>query len=990
MLPILRQLSYKPLDSVLHDLDRAMHWLCIEAAQDIDYNLDEMLSAKLWLHVRVHYESANPEDPKAKEFDNTLSVRPTIIGKHPITGPEPYRPYQEALRTLADRVLEFHARFIRKESGFVLSHIYECHLYILKFNPIGDAYVPLPKFLESKKAIINVHNSDNRCFGYAVLSALKDQLAGHNKSKTSYYSEIDFHEHGLDQIEYPVPVEMIPELEEKLQISFNVFSFFDNEGQARYVMRVSKRSMPRHIDLLYYNEHYAWIKNFSRLFHDITDKKRKYFFCKRCLSHFTKEETLKRHEQLCTREEYCSIQHILPSPGSSIEFRAYKFQTRAPFVIYADLESVLEPIDEHSGNTLYYQHHRCCAAAAILCSPYAGFNNLCFMHTGEDAIDRFLEKINEWEGMCIEYLRAHCKMRPLSTEQETKYNNAKECCICHNKKRPFKSDDDDWRKVRDHDHVTGYYIGPAHNLCNKRRRIVFQVPVFIHNFRGYDGHLIVHSFHKFPQREIKVIGQSMERYLQVAWGKNIVFRDSLQHLSSSLEKLVESLLKVGEQKFQHLSYMANARYCRDGESMDLNLITRKGVFPYEYLSDMKVLDENSLPPREAFTSRLCSSEITNADYEHAQKVWKKFQCKTMRDYLELYLLTDVCLLADVFETFRETSKEAYDLDPAYFVSAPQLAWNAMLRFIKRPIHLITDAEMYRMIQPAVRGGICHASVRYARANNKYMGSRYRPEEESSFILYIDATNLYGLAMSQPLPDNDFTWLSEEECRAAEMALAGSEESRDAFFEVDPQTFKWYYILEVDLEYPAELHDRDDDYPMAPELLDITPEMLSETQHRLVVKYFNAAVPGNKKLICSLLNKRNYVVFGQMLQLYLIRGMKLTKVHRGIKFTAQPYLAAYIQHNTERRFANRTDETKKNFYKLMNNSPYGKTIENMAKRSDIRLLINPDKVRKLAEQPHCIDFRVFSENLFGIEMRKTKSLINKPFQVRRLDITFCFQ
>ena len=141
-------------------------------------------------------------------------------------------------------------------------------------------------------------------------------------------------------------------------------------------MRVSKRSMPRYIDLFYYNEHYAWIKNISRLFNDITDKTRKYFFCKRCLSHFTKEEKLKRHEQLCNREEYCSIQHILPSPGSSIEFRAYKFQTRAPFVIYADLESVLEPIDEHLGNTLYYQQHRCSDGAAILCSPYAGFNIL--------------------------------------------------------------------------------------------------------------------------------------------------------------------------------------------------------------------------------------------------------------------------------------------------------------------------------------------------------------------------------------------------------------------------------------------------------------------------------------------------------------------------------------------------------------------------------------------------------------------------------------
>ena len=122
------------------------------------------------------------------------------------------------------------------------------------------------------------------------------------------------------------------------------------------------------------------------------------------------------------------------------------------------------------------------------------------------------------------------------------------------------------------------------------------------------------------------------------------------------------------------------------------------------------------------------------------------------------------------------------------------------------------------------------------------------------------------------------------------------------------------------------------------------------------------------------------MFGQLLEHYLKRGMRLAKVNRAIKLTALAYLARYIKNNTERRYANRNDKTKKNFYKLMNNSPYGKTIDNVAKRSNIKLLTSLEKMRKLAEQPHCIDLRVFADNLFGIEMRKTKSLINKPFQV----------
>ena len=115
--------------------------------------------------------------------------------------------------------------------------------------------------------------------------------------------------------------------------------------------------------------------------------------------------------------------------------------------------------------------------------------------------------------------------------------------------------------------------------------------------------------------------------------------------------------------------------------------------------------------------------------------------------MALYLLSDKCLLADVFQAFRNNSLNEYQLDPAYFVSAPQLAWNALFNQIDRPILLITDPEMYYMIQPKSRGGICHESVRYARAKNKLMGSFYAPRQPTSYIMEVDANTLYGWAMS---------------------------------------------------------------------------------------------------------------------------------------------------------------------------------------------------------------------------------------------------
>ena len=352
----------------------------------------------------------------------------------------------------------------------------------------------------------------------------------------------------------------------------------------------------------------------------------------------------------------------------------------------------------------------------------------------------------------------------------------------------------------------------------------------------------------------------------------------------------------------------------------------------------------------------------------------------------LYLLSDICLLADVFETFRSNSLEEYQLDPAYYVSAPQLAWNALLKFINRPIPLITDPEMYRMIQPNIRGGICHASVRYARANNKLMGSLFDPIKPTSFIMEVDANNLYGWAMSQPMPDGYFEWLSDAECREMEQRLINVVERKEIFDQ------NRSYILEVDLNYPEELHERDDDYPMAPELMTIEPEITSEKQHELRAQYFGAACPFTRKLVCSFLPKKHYVVLGHLLAFYLDRGMSLVNVHRSIRFSSSPYVAGYIANNTAKRQQYKHDDVKKSFYKLMNNAPYGKTIENVARRSDIRLMNDMEKARKLAKKPHCVAFRVFDGNvkqhhiemeeqeeaLVGIEMRKLNHFINNPF------------
>ena len=147
---------------------------------------------------------------------------------------------------------------------------------------------------------------------------------------------------------------------------------------------------------------------------------------------------------------------------------------------------------------------------------------------------------------------------------------------------------------------------------------------------------------------------------------------------------------------------------------------------------------------------------------------------------------------------------------------------------------------------------------------------------------------------------------------------------------------------MDLEYPPELHERDEDYPLAPEVMTIEPEITGETQHNFCIQYFGAACPYSRKLICLFFLRKYYIVLGQLLRFYLDRGMRLVKLHRAVRFKSSPYFASYIANNTAKRLQYKHAVVKKTFYKLMNNEPYGKTIENVARRTDIRLLNDMEK------------------------------------------------
>ena len=182
-------------------------------------------------------------------------------------------------------------------------------------------------------------------------------------------------------------------------------------------------------------------------------------------------------------------------------------------------------------------------------------------------------------------------------------------------------------------------------------------------------------------------------------------------------------------------------FCYD----DLNkfiLLLRKGVYPYEYIDSWEKFNETSLPSKEDFYSNLNMEDIDDIDYRHGNNVFKGFKLENLGDYHDLYVQSDTLLLADVFENFRDMCIKEYELDPAHFLSLPGLAWQACLKKTDIELELLTDYDMLLMVEEGIRGGICHSAHRYVKANNKYM-KNYKNNEESSYIQYLDANNLYG-------------------------------------------------------------------------------------------------------------------------------------------------------------------------------------------------------------------------------------------------------
>ena len=653
--------------------------------------------------------------------------------------------------------LEKIEKFQNRGSGWQFKEVVSFDINVDPSKPLGgSSYFPTPKKLDVKKAIINVQNKqDNECFKWAVTSAVFPREK--NKQRLNQEMRVNSEKLNWEGIDFPTPIYQIARFEKQNPYSINVFGY---TGERVYPLRISEHENKQCINMILFlnkkNKHYCWIADMSRLTaSQINKHKGKRHVCKHCCNSFQKEVSLQNHIEYCRKHKAVGV--VMPKKGTMLSLKNYYRKMRVPFVVYADFEAFTNPIstcsqsDDKSYTKSYQVHNPCGFSYYIKCFDDGLFPPVLKYFTIENKDDNvgevFVKRLEE-DIVDIYNEFKFKKNIKITRKEELDFQKATVCHICEN---PLNND-----KVRDHCHLTGRYRGAAHRQCNLKYKLPSFYPVIFHNLSGYDAHMFIKDLAKVvdplvdvrltkTQGGIKCIAKTEENYIsfsktivvdvyekdgkKVEIKRNIRFLDSFKFMGSSLSKLASNLT-------DHPNLQ---RYFNDEQ---LELVKRKGVYPYDYMDCFEKLAETSLPSKDDFYSKLNDEDISTGEYNHAKKVWNEFQMKTMRNYHDLYLKTGVLLLADVFEEFRNICLKNYKLDPAWYLTTPGFAWEACLKMTKVNLELLHDQDMLLMVEKGTRGGVSMISTRQGIANNKYMEG-FNSSLPSKYIAYLDANNLYG-------------------------------------------------------------------------------------------------------------------------------------------------------------------------------------------------------------------------------------------------------
>ena len=928
---------------------------------------------------------------------------------------------RDEINKALDRISENINKILLSGSGWYVESIKEAYLNVAQYTPTsGGSYIPLPKAIQNKKACINVRNEDENCFIYSVLAALHyDEIVKSNfQSRPQVFKKYIPLYPGIEELEMPMVIDFtskVRKAEDVFKSSITVLRCVAGEDcddtHKILPFRSGSAKYTREIVLMLTTDgeksHFVWVKSLSALLcNEVKSMKHTQHWCTRCLSRFGKNELLQEHKKVCQGYEECGAVVKLPKPGTTMKFSAVKKQLEIPFIVYGDFEALLvKNKDVTTKSTLVQNLHVPCGAYYVIVSRVHGGEVIKkSSYTQEDCVSRLLGDLQrDCHELYMEYMHNQKPMDDLTAEEKILFEIADRCHICG--EGFVESGEKKDQRVRDHCHFTGKFRGAAHSSCNVQYQVSKVFPVLFHNLRGYDSRFIIKELKSIKgSSEAYCIPTNREKFLTFSlrvksgeYGKQsyeIRFVDSAAFMSYSLEQLA-STLQVTD--FKRTLEFVKGTVSENGMSGCLKIINRlglllgKGSYPYEYMDSWERFSETALPPSEAFISLLSTEcqferELTKKQLgehksrvEHAHSVWNAFGCKTMRDFHDTYLAGDVYQLADIFEKFRTEQLALYNTDPAHYFGLPGFAWDAMLKKTGVELPLLSEdpedlsssqRAIYEFWEESCIGGIsATGGLRHVKANNKYLQD-YDSSKPSTYIVYIDANALYGSSLSRKLACSDFSFINPLEF--------------DLEAELNRVDGEWGHFLEVDVMLPAEYHDLQNCYPCFPTKRVVSRDELSSTQHDMIEAQRRSGrepSQGQEKVVLDLHPKTNYKLDIRLLKVYLECGWVVTKISRVLRFRQSTWMKPYIDQCAELRKAasSRGDAFGKQLNKDMGNIVFGKSVENVRKRENVKISMVDRNIKKMINSPFikALPEPLNDHGLAMIDMFPEEIKLNKP-------------
>ena len=513
-----------------------------------------------------------------------------------------------SLQASQQQILNKIAQWISEGSGWTIQSIENHYINIVNYNPLkGSSYIKLPQELKNK-SLINLQNKDNECFRWCHIRHLNPQEKDPQRIKKTdktFISQLDY-----SSIKFPVTIKQINKIEKQNNICINLFGY---EEKQKFPIFISKEKFTDHIELLLItegeNNHYVLIKDFNKFMFNQTKHEHRKHFCMHCLQCFSREDVLTEHKNNCISIN--GKQAIkMPEKGDKVYFKNHHKQLSVPCVIYADFEAITEkvsgcqPSNEKSHTEAYQKHTDCGYGYKVVCCYDDKYSKPVQIYRGENAVYKFMENMLEEVNWCKSKMKKHFnKPLKMTKENETDFQKAIKCHICD-----IKYTNKDIR-VRDHCHITGKFRGSAHQDCNLKLKINpdnIKIPVIFHNLRGYDSHFIMQQIGKIAKEHtytnkkgekiemnINCIPNNMEKYMAFMLGNHLVFLDSFQFMSSSLDNLIKNL---PDEAF---------KYTKQGfKKEQFELMKQRGVYPYDYMDNFEKFNNTQLPNKDEFYSIL--------------------------------------------------------------------------------------------------------------------------------------------------------------------------------------------------------------------------------------------------------------------------------------------------------------------------------------------------------------------------------------------------